>query len=150
MTKFIATRLAVCLALLISSFAYSASAPAEQSEWELEEWMDEMDGALRALRRVDLDDKERAHKLIEEALVAARKTLEFTPNMIKEMPEGPAKVAAMEEYKRMMKDVIASIEKFKDVYALEDEDAFIEAFESVRDELRRHKHEGHEAFHEEA
>jgi len=123
---------------------------AERSDWELGDYMDEMDGALKALRRVDMSERERAHKLIDEALVAAKKTLEFTPSMIEEMPDGPGKSAAKAEYEKMMKEVIKVIGKYKEVYALEDEEAFIEAFEKVRDELRELKNVGHEAFHEEA
>lgn len=114
---------------------------------DLEEAMDLMSGALKGLRRLKKDPErwtKSAAKVAEgsAALIAAMK---MVPRQIKELPEGPAKVKALADSRRLMGLSLAGLAELELAFLAKDE----EKVDAALDKLKELKAEGHEKYNRE-
>lgn len=118
-------------------------AEGDQPESPLAQQMSEVDVAYKALKKeVDPEKGAASARLAQQALVLGLAEL---PEMLKKMPDGPAKNAAAAEYRKLMGQCY--------VIFCEIEQAFlagkIDQIEGLIDSLKAVKKTGHQKFIEE-
>lgn len=111
-----------------------------EEETPLGKQMEAMNDAYKAFRRET--DPVKGAAMAREAQVAAIKSALETPTLIQEMPDGPEKVKAALEYRKMMAKLLTSL--------CEVEEAFIngkmEDVAKIVESLKGQKKEGHDKF----
>ncbi len=111
-----------------------------EEETQLGKQMEAMNDAYKAFRRET--DPVKGAAMAREAQVAAIKAALETPDLVKEMPDGPEKVKAALGYRKMMAKLFTSL--------CEVEEAFIngkmEDVATIVEGLKGQKKEGHDKF----
>jgi soluble cytochrome b562 len=117
-----------------------ANAQSDEEHTPLGKQMESMNDALKALRKET--DPVKAAALTRDAQQATLKAALEIPALVKEMPEGPEKVKAAAEYRKMMGKLFISL--------CETEEAFnngkTEDAAKILASLKGMKKEGHEKF----
>ncbi len=130
----------VLLGCAIGLTLIPAKAEGDKEHTPLEKQMESMNDAYKALRKET--DAVKGASLARDAQQAALKATLEVPAVVKEMPEGPDKVKAAVEYRKMMGKLFISL--------CEVEEAFIngkpEDVAKIVASLKEMKKEGHEKF----
>jgi len=111
-----------------------------EEETALGKQMEAMNDAYKAFRRET--DPVKGAAMAREAQVAAIKAALETPTLVKEMPDGPEKIKAALEYRKMTAKLLISL--------CEVEEAFIngkmEDVAKIVEALKGQRKEGHDKF----
>lgn len=133
--------------LILPAFAsillFAQPAIAEEEESALATQMDAMNDSYKALRREE--DPAKAATLAKDAQMAMIKAISETPELVTEMPDGPEKVKAQAEYRKMMAHLIGAWADVE-IAGLNGE---IEKVKEIVGTMRDMKKEGHDKFMEE-
>ena len=109
----------------------------------LAEQMDIMNDAYKAFRREE--DPAKGAALALEAQLAMMKAINETPELVKDMPDGPEKMKASADYRKMMGMLIASLAEVEIAFLDGDTAKVTELITT----LRASKKEAHGKFIEE-
>jgi len=128
------------LILLLGCMLGVIAAVKAEEETPLGVQMEAMNDAYKAFRRET--DPVKGAALAREAQVAAIKSALETPTLVTEMPEGPEKVKAALNYRKMMAKVLVSLCEVEEAFI----DGKIDEVAKIVDSLKSQKKEGHEKF----
>jgi len=102
--------------------------------------MDIMNDAYKTIRRAKTP--EGGAPLAREAQNAMIKAITETPELVKEMPDGPEKEKAIAEYRKQMGMLIATLAEMELAFLSGD----MEQVDAIVDKMRDSKKTGHKAF----
>ena len=111
-----------------------------EDETPLGKQMEAMNDAFKAFRRET--DPVKGAVTAREAQVAAIKAALETPALVKEMPEGPEKVKAALEYRKLMAKLLTSLCEVEEAFL----NGKLEDVAKIVEGLKGQKKEGHEKF----
>jgi len=114
--------------------------PATADDTPLAEQMDIMNDAYKTIRRAKTP--EGGAPLAREAQNAMIKAITETPELVKEMPDGPEKEKAIAEYRKQMGMLIATLAEMELAFLSGD----MEQVDAIVDKMRDSKKTGHKAF----
>ncbi|MGJ8635036.1 MAG: cytochrome b562 [Luteolibacter sp.] len=129
------------LAALATVTIFSQTSFADDTE--LGKQMDAMNDAYKAFRREE--DPAKGAALALEAQQAMIKAVAETPELLKDMPDGPEKTKALANYRRMMGLLISNLAEIEIAFL----DGDLDKVKELIDVLRASKKEGHNKFIEE-
>ena len=111
---------------------------------DMAEAMDYMSGSLKGLRRLrrDPDRWKKSAALVAEGSHYVIAAMKMIPADIQKLPEGPAKVKALADSRRLMGLTLAGYAERELAFLAEDEDMV----DDVLDKLRELKAESHEKY----
>ncbi len=111
---------------------------------DMEEAMDLMSGSLKGLRRLrrDPDRWTKSAALVAEGSQSVIAAMKWIPKEIKELPDGPDKIKALADSRRLMGLTLAGFAELELAFLAEDE----EKVEAVLDKLKEIKAESHEKY----
>lgn len=104
--------------------------------------MEEISDSLKALRKIEKDDYAQGATLVRTAHEAMLKSMVHQAALVKEMQDGPEKVKALADSRRLMGLAYAALCELEIAY-LEKDDAKIEA---AMDKVKGSKKEGHKKY----
>lgn len=114
--------------------------PAKADDTPLGMQMEAMNDAYKSFRRET--DPAKGAEQAREAQQAVIKSVVETPTVIKEMPEGPDKVKAAVEFRKMMGKLLVSLCEVEEAFL----NGKIEDVAKIVDDLKAQKKAGHEKF----
>lgn len=117
--------------------------PSMADDTPLAEQMDAMNDAYKAMRRET--DPAKGAELARKAQDAIVKAITETPEMVKDMPDGPDKTKASAEFRKMMGGLIATLADMELAFLNNDMAKVKEIVEAMRDMKKK----GHDKFMEE-
>ncbi|HAT19480.1 MAG: hypothetical protein VX317_01415 [Verrucomicrobiota bacterium] len=111
---------------------------------DMEEAMDLMSGSLKGLRRLrrDPDRWTKSAALVAEGSQSVIAAMKWIPKEIEELPEGPEKIKALADSRRLMGLTLAGYAELELAFLAKDE----EKVEAVLDKLKEIKAESHEKY----
>ena len=124
------------------AFSLPAMADDESDETPLGKSMEQSGKALKSLRKMPKDDWKAGAKAAREAADGLRKGMEFIPALVKEMPEGKAKIKSVADYRRMMGLAYAALCELELAY-LDEDQAKVDA---AMAKIKAAKKEGHKKY----
>lgn len=116
-----------------------------EKESPLHESMEQSGRALKSLRKIEKGDWSAGAKAVHDAAEGILKGIPYTPELIKEMPEGKEKVMALVDYKRLMGLAYAALCELELAYLSENQAMVDEAMKKVKGL----KKEGHKKYEDE-
>ena len=137
--------LAAAVALLgVVPHAQSGEEKKEAGPKDMEEAMDLMSGSLKGLRRLrrDPDRWSKSAALVAEGSQSVIAAMKWVPKEIEELPEGPEKIKALADARRLMGLTLAGYAELELAFLAKDE----EQVEAVLDKLKEIKAESHEKY----
>lgn len=114
--------------------------PAKADDTPLGLQMEAMNDAYKGFRRET--DPVKGAAQAREAQQAVVKSLAETPEVIQEMPEGPDKVKAAVEFRKMMAKLLVSLCEVEEAFL----NGKIDDVAKIVDDLKAQKKSGHEKF----
>lgn len=114
--------------------------PAKADETPLGLQMEAMNDAYKGFRRET--DPVKGAAQAREAQQAVMKSLAESPVVIQEMPEGPDKVKAAVEFRKMMAQLLVSLCEVEEAFL----NGKIDDVAKIVDDLKAQKKSGHEKF----
>ena len=128
----------------VSPHARSGEDEGKKEPKDMAEAMDEMSGSLKMLRRLrrDPDRWVKSAAMVAKGSQAVILAMKFVPNEIGELPEGPDKIKALADSRRLMGLTLAGYAELELAFLAEDE----EKVEEVLDKLKEIKAESHEKY----
>ena len=130
----------IAASLASTLFMIPASA---QEDTPLAKQMETMNDAYKAMRREE--DPAKGAALAREAQDAMVKAITEVPELVKAMPDGPDKVKASAEYRKMMGTLITTLADMEIAFLNKDMDKVKAIVEQMRDAKKK----GHDKFMEE-
>lgn len=127
---------------LASIIALGAPVSVHADDTPLAEQMDTLSGSLKRLRRVDTN-AERV-ELVKEAQKAVIKSLEYLPEVFKDINDEKEKSQATADYKMLVGQTYVKLCQLEMAYLADDE----EKADLIKDELKDLKKEGHDKYTE--
>ena len=127
---------------LASLIALGAPVSVQADDTPLAEQMDTLSGSLKRLRRVDTN-AERVG-LVQEAQKAVIKSLEYLPEVFKDIDDEKKKADATADYKMLVGQTYVKLCELEMAYLADDEDKADE----IKDQLKDLKKEGHDKYTE--
>lgn len=111
---------------------------------DLEEAMDEMSGALKSLRRLkrDPDKWNKSAAAVAAGSKACIAAMSMVPEEVKKMPDGPAKMKALADVRRLMGLTLAGYAELELAFLAKDQ----EKADAIMDKLKDLKSTAHEAY----
>jgi len=128
---------ATCIAALL------LPAMAEEKETELSKRMEAFNDHYKSMSREEDPAKGAVSAREGQKLVA--EVLSMTPDMLKDMPEGPAKANALAIYRQMMGEVYVMLCRIEQAYLAKD----MTKAAALYEELKKLRKDGHDKFMEE-
>ena len=116
----------------------------EDEDTPLAKQMEVMNDAYKTMRREQ--DPAKGAALAREAQDAMVKAIVETPKLVKAMPDGPEKVKASAEYRKMMGSLISTLASLEIAFLDKD---MAKVKEIIEGTMRDSKKEGHDKFMEE-
>lgn len=124
---------------------FQPAAAEDENDSPLAKAMKESSKALKALRKIPKDDWAGGAKHARVAAEGIRKSMAFLPVLVKEMPDGPEKVKAIADYRRLLGLNYAALCELELAY-LEESPEKVEAATSAWKKLKK---EGHKKYEDE-
>ena len=128
------------IVLFLSCLLSSAATVRAEEETDLGKHMSAMNGAFKAFRKET--DPVKGAELAREAQVAAMKAALETPTLITEMPDGPDKVKAALDYRKMSATLVVTLCEVEQAFL----DGKLEEVAKIIEGLKDLKKEGHKKF----
>lgn len=129
--------------LILAAALAVLALPVLADDTELAKKMDELNDHYKSMRREDDPAKGVVSAREAQKLIAA--SLNFTPAMLAEMPDGPAKENALAIFRQMMGESYVLLCKIEQAYLAKDMDKAKELY----GELKSIRKDGHDKFIEE-
>lgn len=127
---------------LASIIALGAPVSVQADDTPLAEQMDTLSGSLKRLRRVETN-AERV-ELVKEAQKATMKSLEYLPEIFKDIADEKEKANATADYKMLVGQTFVKLCELEMAYLADD----AERADKIKDELKDLKKEGHDKYTE--
>ncbi|HJM65383.1 MAG: hypothetical protein CMN05_00240 [Roseibacillus sp.] len=128
----------------VAPHARSGEDTKEPEAKDMEEAMDLMSGSLKRLRRLrrDPDRWTKSAALVAEGSQIVIASMKWIPKEIEELPEGPEKIRALADSRRLMGLTLAGYAELELAFLAQDE----EKAEETLDKLKEIKAESHEKY----